>query len=45
MSNYHEEEALGRVYDNRLARRLLRYVSPYKWVVAASEAVSFTVDE
>jgi len=33
---YHEEEALGRAYDARLMRRLLRYVRPYaKLVIAA----------
>jgi ATP-binding cassette subfamily B protein len=29
----HEEEALGKVYDNRLIRRLWSYVSPYRWQV------------
>ena len=29
-----EEEALGKAYDARLMRRLLRYLSPYKWKVA-----------
>ncbi|HYX82522.1 MAG TPA: ABC transporter ATP-binding protein [Gemmatimonadales bacterium] len=33
---YHEEEALGRAYDSRIMRRLLRYVRPYGWLVAAS---------
>ena len=26
----HEEDALGKVYDGRLMRRLLRYLAPYK---------------
>ena len=30
----HEEEALGKAYDARLMRRLLRYLKPYKWHVA-----------
>jgi ATP-binding cassette subfamily B protein len=34
MSNLHEEEALGKAYDSRLMRRLLRYMKPYKWRVA-----------
>jgi ATP-binding cassette, subfamily B, multidrug efflux pump len=34
MSNLHEEEALGKAYDSRLMRRLLRYMRPYKWHVA-----------
>src|SRR5262250_1091245 len=33
MSNLHEEEALGKAYDSRLMRRLLRYMAPYKWWV------------
>jgi ATP-binding cassette, subfamily B, multidrug efflux pump len=33
MSNLHEEEALGKAYDSRLMRRLLRYMTPYKWWV------------
>ncbi len=30
-----EEEALGKAYDSRLARRLAGYLRPYKWRVAA----------
>ena len=30
----HEEEALGRAYDARLMRRLLRYLRPYRFKVA-----------
>ena len=33
---HQEEEALGKVYDRRLMRRLLRYLSPYKLTVAVS---------
>jgi ATP-binding cassette subfamily B multidrug efflux pump len=33
MSNIHEEEALGKAYDSRLMKRLLRYMTPYKWRV------------
>ena len=33
MSNIHEEEALGKAYDSRLMKRLLRYMAPYKWNV------------
>lgn len=29
--NYHEEEALGKAYDSRLMKRLLKYARPYKW--------------
>jgi len=31
-----EEEALGKAYDSRLMRRLLRYMRPYRIVVVAS---------
>ena len=36
MNPYHDEEVLGKAYDGRLARRLLRYLSPYRGVVAVS---------
>ena len=36
MSDYHEEEVLGKAYDSRLARRLLSYLRPYWWIVAIS---------
>lgn len=29
----HEEDALGKAYDARLMRRLLRYLAPYRWQV------------
>jgi ATP-binding cassette subfamily B protein len=32
-ANQHEEEALGKAYDSRLMRRLLKYMAPYKWWV------------
>jgi len=37
MSDFREEEALGKVYDSHLARRLLRYLRPYRgWVTIAA---------
>ncbi len=36
MNHYHEEEILGKAYDGRLARRLLKYLGPYRRVVAIS---------
>ena len=37
MSDFREEEALGKVYDSRLARRLFRYLRPYRgWVAIAA---------
>lgn len=34
-----EEEALGKVYDGRLMRRLLAYLAPYKLIVVVSLAL------
>ena len=34
----HEEEALGKAYDARLMRRLLRYLRPYRWWVVLGVA-------
>ena len=31
---YHEEESIGKTYDLRVARRLVRYLKPY-WKLAA----------
>jgi ATP-binding cassette, subfamily B, multidrug efflux pump len=39
MSDMHEEEVLGKAYDGRLMRRLLRYVKPYRPLVIASCAL------
>lgn len=36
VTEYHEEDALGKAYDARLMRRLLRYVRPYGWLVISS---------
>src|SRR5262245_10514061 len=33
---HHEEEVLGKAYDGRLMRRLLRYLRPYKWRALSS---------
>ena len=33
---YHEEEAIGKTYDLRIARRLLRYLRPYWTLVVAA---------
>ena len=34
--DFHEEEALGKAYDARLMRRLLRYLRPYRWQTAVA---------
>ncbi len=33
MANHHEEEQLGKLYDAKAARRLVRYLAPYKKLV------------
>jgi ATP-binding cassette subfamily B multidrug efflux pump len=32
----HEEDVVGKAYDSRLMRRLLRYLKPYKWQAGIS---------
>jgi len=39
-SDPHEEETLGKAYDARLVRRLVKYLKPYKWRVTASVILS-----
>ncbi len=39
----HEEEILGKAYDNRLMRRLLKYLKPYRWHVALGILLSISV--
>jgi ATP-binding cassette subfamily B protein len=36
VTTHQEEEALGKAYDARLMRRLLAYLNPYRWQVAAA---------
>src|SRR5690606_34730450 len=36
---FQEEEALGKAYDARLMRRLLRYLKPYRWKVLVAVGV------
>jgi ATP-binding cassette subfamily B protein len=35
-NNYHEEEVLGKAYDGRLMRRLLKYARPYRTPLTAA---------
>jgi len=37
-SKYHEEDAIGKTYDLRVAARLIRYIRPY-WYIAAGALV------
>src|SRR5918999_5483274 len=34
--SHHEEEIVGKAYDRRLMRRLLKYLWPYKWYALTS---------
>lgn len=36
LTDGYEEEVLGKAYDSRLMARLLRYLGPYRWQVAAA---------
>ena len=39
----HEEEILGKAYDARLMRRLVKYLQPYKWKVVLAIAITVIV--
>jgi ATP-binding cassette, subfamily B, multidrug efflux pump len=41
MSDFREEQKLGKIYDTQLTRRLLGYLRPYRWLVAL--VFSFTL--
>ncbi len=43
MSDHREEEALGKVYDSRLTRRLMQYMRPYKWSVFFALALTVAI--
>ena len=36
MASLHEEDVLGKAYDSRLMKRLLRYLRPYTWQVTVA---------
>jgi ATP-binding cassette subfamily B protein len=40
MADHHEEEQLGKLYDARAARRLIRYLGPYKRMVGGALALT-----
>src|ERR1051326_1528276 len=40
-ASHHEEEQLGKIYDAKVARRLFRYITPYRRLVAI--ALSLTI--
>jgi ATP-binding cassette subfamily B protein len=41
MSDFREEEKLGKLYDAQITRRLMKYLMPYRWQVVV--AVSMTL--
>ena len=43
MSDFREEEKLGKLYDTRLTRRVMKYLRPYKWLVAIAVVMSLAV--
>ena len=47
MSDFREEEKLGKLYDTQLTRRLMKYLRPYRWqvVLAVSFSLAFTAME
>lgn len=43
MSDFREEEKLGKLYDSHLTTRLMKYLRPYKWKVALAVSISLAV--
>jgi ATP-binding cassette subfamily B multidrug efflux pump len=43
MSDFREEEKLGKLYDAHLTRRLLKYLHPYRWHVALAVSITLGV--
>jgi len=41
VKQFHEEEAIGKTYDFQVTRRLLRYLKPYKKLLAPALALTF----
>src|SRR5256885_5408452 len=39
----HEEEILGKAYDAKLMRRLVRYLKPYRWKVFVAVFITIVV--
>ena len=39
----HEEEVLGKAYDAKLMRRLVKYLRPYRWKVVLAVAITILV--
>ncbi len=43
MTDFREEEKLGKLYDAHLTRRLLKYMHPYRWHVALAVSITLGV--
>jgi ATP-binding cassette, subfamily B, multidrug efflux pump len=43
MSDFREEEKLGKLYDSRITRRLMKYLYPYRWKVVLAVSLSLAV--
>src|SRR5271166_2013826 len=43
MSDFREEEKLGKLYDSQLTRRLMQYLRPYRWHVIAALSITLGV--
>ena len=43
MSDFREEEKLGKLYDTRLTHRLAKYLRPYRWQVFLAVTMSLAV--
>jgi len=39
----HEEELLGKAYDSRLMKRLIRYLRPYRWQVVGAIFITILI--
>jgi ATP-binding cassette, subfamily B, multidrug efflux pump len=43
VSDFREEEKLGKLYDSHLTRRLMRYLRPYRWQVVLAVSITLGV--
>jgi ATP-binding cassette subfamily B multidrug efflux pump len=43
MSDFREEEKLGKLYDTQLTRRVMKYLRPYWWLVTVAVTMSLAV--
>jgi ATP-binding cassette subfamily B protein len=43
MSDFREEEKLGKLYDTQITRRLMKYLLPYRWMVVVAVSMSLGV--